>query len=166
MYHFLPLSFLEWCSTTSVGAYVASSVWSFPILETFHIMGLVLLLGSIFTLSLTMFGAGVPVPPDLLAQQLLPWACAGLLINIGTGIPMFMSAAPHYGTSGPFTIKMALLVLAVLIQTAIHVIPGMYRGSLAGKIASCASLICWFGIAYAGRAIAFPNLLGVIGLGE
>ena len=105
-----------------------------------------------------MLGVGVQAPRDALAKQLLPWALAGLVINCATGIPMFMSAAPNYSTNTPFAIKMALLLAAVVVQLAIHKIPAVSGGSLAMKVAACVSLTCWFGIAYAGRAIAFTNL--------
>jgi len=160
MYRILPQSFFEWCASTRLGMFIASSVWTMPILETFHIMGLVLLLGAAFTLNLTVLGVGIRIPGDTLARQLFPWALSGLLIAIVTGIPMFMSAAPLYGSSGPFAVKMTLLVSAVALQISIHNIRGMY-GSTFGRVAACASLICWFGIAYSGRAIAFSNLLGL-----
>jgi hypothetical protein len=161
MYRVLPRAFFEWCVATSIGKLVAMSVWSFPILETFHIMGLTLLLGAVFALNLTVLGVGVRAPGDVLARQILPWAVGGLLISIGTGVPMFMSAATSYSINGPFAIKMTLLVCAIAVQLAIHHVPGSYDGSLVGRVAACVSLLCWFGIAYAGRAIAFTNLLGV-----
>ena len=160
MYRILPQSFFEWCAATVVGKFVAASVWTMPILETFHIMGLVFLLGAAFTLNLTVLGVGVRVPGERLARQLFPWALGGLLLAIVTGIPMFMSAAPLYGSSGPFALKMSLLVSAIVLQTVIHNVRGMYVSTI-GRVAACATLVCWFGIAYAGRAIAFSNLLGM-----
>lgn len=160
MYRVLPQSFFEWCAATPLGRFIAASVWTMPILETFHIMGLVLLLGAAFTLNLTVLGVGVRMPTDRLARQLFPWAVAGLLIAIVTGIPMFMSAAPLYGHSGPFAIKMSLLLSAIVLQTINHKVRGMYSSTV-GRIIACATLVCWFGIAYAGRAIAFSNLLGM-----
>ena len=159
--YLLPRWFLDWCVATPIGKQVASSVWSFAVLETLHIIGLTLLLGSVFALNLTVLGVGIRVPGHLLARQLFPWAVAGFLLSVSTGIAMFMSAAPLYAASGPFTIKMTLLVAALVVQTAIHVVPGAYTGSVTGKTAACVSLLCWFGIAYAGRAIAFTNLLGI-----
>ncbi len=161
MYRIVPVTFLKWCAATSVAKIVAASTWSFPILETFHILGLVVLLGSVFVLNLTVLGVGVRMAGATLARQLMPWGAAGFALIVLTGIPMFMSAAPTYGTNDPFAIKMALLVTAVVVQTAIHRIPGMYAGSTYGRVAACLSLLCWFGVAYAGRAIAFTNLLGV-----
>jgi hypothetical protein len=156
----LPESFFRWCSSTWIGKYIAHSVWTMPILETFHIMGLVVLLGAAFVLNLTVLGVGIRVPGSTLARQLFPWALGGLLLAITTGIPMFLSAASLYGHSGPFAIKMALLISAIALQVSIHNVRGLY-GSTMGRAAACLSLICWFGIAYAGRAIAFSNLLGL-----
>jgi len=160
MYRILPQSFFEWCAATAIGKFIAASVWTMPILETFHIMGLVFLLGAAFTVNLTVLGVGVRVPSERLARQLFPWALGGLLIAILTGIPMFLSAAPLYGKSGPFAIKMSLLVSAIVLQLTVHTVKGMY-GSTGGRIIACLTLVCWFGIAYAGRAIAFSNLLGM-----
>jgi len=110
--------------------------------------------------ALTVLGVGVRMPSDRLARQLLPWAASGLVIAVVTGIPMFMSAAPLYGNSGPFALKMTLLVSAIVLQTVIHTVRGMYS-SPPGRIIACVTLVFWFGIAYAGRAIAFSNLLGM-----
>jgi hypothetical protein len=160
MYRILPQSFFEWCAATAIGKFIAASVWTMPILETFHIMGLVFLLGAAFTLNLTVLGVGMRMPSERLARYLFPWALGGLLIAIVTGIPMFMSAAPLYGKSGPFALKMSLLVSAIVLQIAIHKVHGMYRSTI-GRVAAVVTLVCWFGIAYAGRAIAFSNLLGM-----
>ena len=156
----LPDAFFRWCSSTWVGMYIAHSVWTMPILETFHIMGLAVLLGAAFTLNLTVLGVGIRVPGSTLARQLFPWALGGLLVALTTGIPMFLSAASLYGHSGPFAIKMTLLVSAIVFQVSMHNVRGLYS-STAGRIAACISLVCWFGTAYAGRAIAFSNLLGL-----
>jgi len=160
MYRILPQSFFQWCAATPLGQFIAASVWTMPILETFHIMALVFLLGAAFTLNLTVLGVGVRMPSERLARQLFPWAVSGLLIAIVTGIPMFMSAAPLYGNSGPFALKMSLLVSAIVLQTVIHTVRGMYASTI-GRVIACVTLVCWFGIAYAGRAIAFSNLLGM-----
>ena len=77
-----------------------------------------------------------------------------------TGIPMFMSAAISYGGNLPFTVKMAFLAAGLILQTTIHRTSGMYDGSMPGKLAACLALVCWFGVAYAGRGIAFDILFG------
>jgi hypothetical protein len=160
MYRFLPKAFFHWCNTTALAQAIGHSVWGIPILQTFHMIGLILLLGSIFVLNLTVLGVGLPEPASKLARQVAPWAATGLVLAIGTGVPMFMGAAESYGLSDVLLIKLILLASAIVIQSAIHLIPGMYSGTAYGKAFAVLSLFCWFGIAYAGRAIAFPNLIG------
>jgi hypothetical protein len=140
--------------------WVSKSTWGFAILETFHIVGLTVLLGTIFVINLTVLGVGMRQPAGRLARELAPWTIAGLLVMIGSGVPMFMSSAVGYASSVPFLIKMTLLTSAIALQVAIHSVPRMYDGTAWGKLAACLSLVCWFGVAYAGRAISFEILFG------
>ena len=160
MYHLFPYSFFHWCVTTRLGRLVAKSTWDFAILETVHIIGLTLLLGTVFVVNLTVLGVGVRQRAGRVARELALWGWVGFGLMLVSGVPMFMSSAEGYSVSVPFAIKMAFLASAILLQGAMHTIPGMYEGRVLGKIAACLSLVCWFGVAYAGRAIAFVNLFG------
>ncbi len=140
--------------------WVSTSMWGFAILETFHIIGLTIVLGTIFVINLTVLGVGTRQPADQLARELAPWTIAGLLVMMGSGVPMFMSSAVGYAGSVPFLIKMTLLTSAIILQVAIHRVPHMYDGTALGRLAACLSLVCWFGVAYAGRAISFEILFG------
>jgi hypothetical protein len=160
MIHFLPYVFFQWCVKTAMAKAIANSMWGFAVLETAHILGSVLVLGSIFVVNLRVLGYGVRQPAARLAREAAPWALAGLALMIASGVPMFMSAAVTYSGSTPFAIKMVLLFSAIAIQLAIHSVSGMYDGSAGGKLAACLALLCWFGVAYAGRGIAFEVLFG------
>ena len=133
MIHFLPFSFFQWCAKTSLAHLIAQSKWGFAVLETFHIIGLTLLLGSIVVVDLRVLGFGARQPAARLARQVAPWGLAGLALMHASGIPMFMSAAVTYAPSIPLAIKMSLLVSALALQFAIHKISGMYDGSVAGQ---------------------------------
>ena len=163
MNHLLPASFFQWCVNTPLARLISQSMWGFAVLETFHIVGLVLLLGSIVVVDLTVLGFGMRQPAERLARQVAPWALGGFVLMISSGVPMFLSAAVTYSGSIPFVIKMALLVSGIGLQLAIHTVSSMQSGSAAGKFAACVSLICWFGVAYAGRGIAFEVLFGTGG---
>jgi hypothetical protein len=160
MIRFLPLSFFRWCMSTPIAQVVKQSKWGFAILETFHIIGFTILLGAILVTNLAVLGLGMRQPAERIAKEITRWGLAGLAIVLLSGVPMFMSAATTYSTSFPFLIKMTLLATSLVLQLALTRFPGMYNGSLAGKIAACISLVCWMGIAYAGRAIAFEVLFG------
>ena len=159
MIRFLPAAFFKWCASTSLAQAIAKSMWGFAVIETIHIIGLAMLLGSIFVLNLRVLGYGVKQSASDLAKEVFWWAVAGFTLMIVTGTVMFMSAATTYMGSDPFAIKMGLLLLAIILQFVIHKSPGMYSGSTLAKIAAFVALLCWFGVAYAGRGIAFEVLL-------
>ncbi|HLK46780.1 MAG TPA: DUF6644 family protein [Bryobacteraceae bacterium] len=163
MNHLLPSWFFQWCVNTPLARLISQSMWGFAVLETFHIAGLVMVLGSILVVDLTVLGFGMRQPAERLARQVAPWGLAGLVVMIASGVPMFLSAAVTYSGSTPFAIKMTLLACGMGLQLGMHARSGMYAGSGAGKIAACLSLICWFGVAYAGRGIAFEVLFGTGG---
>jgi len=158
--HFLPAAFFRWCVTTPVAHLIKQSMWGFAVLETIHIIGLTLLLGSIFVVNLAVLGGGMRQPAERFAKEAARWGLAGFALMICSGVPMFISAATSYSASIPFLIKMMLLTASLLLQFALYKVPGMYNGSAGGKIAACLSLVCWFGVAYSGRAIAFEVLFG------
>src|SRR5437867_11683088 len=109
--------------------WVSTSMWGFAILETFHIIGLTIVLGTIFVINLTVLGVGARQPPARLTRELAPWTIAGLLVMIGSGVPMFMSSAVGYAGSVPFLVKMMLLVSAIALQVSIYTVPGMSDGT-------------------------------------
>lgn len=164
MDHLLPASFFKWCVATPVASWVNESLWGFATLETFHIIGLTVLLGTIVVVNLSVLGFGMRQSAGQLARELAPWSLAGLVVMIGSGVPMFLSSAVGYSHSVPFFVKMGLLLFAIVFQFAIYrkaTKPGANQGARFGKLVACLSLICWFGIAYAGRAISFEVLFGV-----
>jgi len=158
MNHLLPAAFFEWCVNTSLAKLISQSMWGFAVLETIHLTGLAVFLGWIFVLNLTVLGVGMKKPAGSVARELGVWGLTGLGVMVASGLPMFMSAAVTYSGSIPFLVKMSLLILSIALQTTIHKVPGMYEGSVAGKVLAGIALICWFAVAYAGRAIAFEVL--------
>jgi hypothetical protein len=160
MIRFLPLSFFRWCINTPIAQVIKNSKWGFAILETFHIVGFTILLGSILVTNLAVLGLGMRQPAERIAKEATRWGLAGFAIVLLSGIPMFMSAATTYSSSFPFLIKMSLLLASFVLQLALTRLPAMYNGSFAGKVAACVSIVCWMGVAYAGRAIAFEVLFG------
>jgi hypothetical protein len=158
MHSFLP-HFYHWCSHTWIGMTLAKSTWAFALVETVHIVGLTLLLGSALVLDLSILGVGLKKPADL-AKDVMPYLLMGLVVMLSTGIPMFMSSASYYAPNPAFKIKMCMLVVAMVLQLGVAKIPGMYGGRLLGKVTALIAILSWFTVAYAGRAIAFTNLFG------
>jgi hypothetical protein len=86
----------EWLEQTSVGTSIRESLWLFPIIETVHIFGIILLVGATSILDLRLMGLTFrDEPVSKLAQRFLPWAWAGFLIQVVTGLLLFSSEQPR-----------------------------------------------------------------------
>ncbi len=145
---------------TPAGAMMRDLVWAFPVVEMVHLLGLVLLLGSILVLDLRLLGYGMRERsiPDL-AAAVFPSMWIGLGLMVITGILLFLSGALRYSASGPFLVKMLLFAAAVLFHLTVHrkllTAASSSESHFETKVVGSISLLLWFGVGLAGRAIAF-----------
>lgn len=155
----LPAWFFALCEYTWPGSWFKHAQWFFAIDETFHIMALGMLIGTLVIVDLRLLGLGMRRQSvSQLAGYLNPWTVFGVATMIVTGIPLFMSEAEKLSKSSPFFYKMIFLSCAITLHFTLHrkaTAPTAKPGSGLGKLAACLSLICWLGVALAGRAIAF-----------
>ena len=154
-----PAWFFWRCENTLPGSWFKHAQWFFAIDETFHIMALGMLIGTLVIVDLRLLGFGMRRQSVAqLAGFLGPWTLLGVASMIVTGIPLFMSEAVKLSGSSPFFFKMIFLVCAVTLHFTLHrkaIASSTRQGSALGKLAACLSLMCWLGVALAGRAIAF-----------
>jgi hypothetical protein len=141
------------------------SLYAFPIVETLHIFGIVLLLSSAFLLDLRLFGIG-PMrdePVKKLAGWILPWVCAGFTIQLISGSLMYAAEATRAALNFLFWLKMFLIVLAGVNALVFHT--RMYKhvdewnearvAPLGARVYGCFSVLIWFGVVGLGRWFSF-----------
>ena len=157
-------AFCQWLENSSWATAIHQSLWLFPMLETAHLFGIISLVGATSALDLRLIGLTMKGEPvSRLAGRLLPWAWAGLTIQVVTGFCLFASEATRCFENKAFRIKMVMLVLAGLNALIFH--QTVYRRvtsvddapatPVGAKLAGCCSILLWFGIVAAGRWIAF-----------
>lgn len=161
--HFI-VAFCQWLEQTAVGTEIRESLWLFPIIETVHIFGIILLVGATSILDLRLMGLTFREEPvSKLAKRYLPWAWAGFIIQVITGLLLFSSEATKmYGNLG-FDIKMLLILVAGINAFVFHEISYRSVGKwdtapvapLGARAAGLISILLWFGIVAAGRWIAY-----------
>jgi uncharacterized membrane protein len=155
----LLLAFCKWAERTWVATSINQSNWLFPAIEAVHIVALTLLLGANVLLNLRLLGLTFRAQRvSELAEELAPWTLCSLVIILVTGAFLFASEATKAYTSGPFRIKMLLLLGAILFHFTIYrkMTNVDVRANLPwGKLAAAVSLTLWFGVGWAGRAIGF-----------
>ena len=137
-----------------------NSKHAIPIIQSFHLFGITLLLGAMVILNIRMLGVGLKeIPLQVLAKQAWSWGTAGLLLAMTSGLLVFIPDPARYAANTSFLTKMCILVVAVLYQYTV------YRRVVRAEAASAEphrhvvmpllSLLLWFGVGWAGRAIAF-----------
>lgn len=151
---FLP--FFNWCGRTWLGTTVRDTVWAFPLIETFHLLALAVLLGSVLIVNLRVFGLGKRyLTVSELARELNPWIFVSLAVLIASGIPMAMSEPEKCFESYSFPIKMILLVLGGLAQTTILRKWIVRNETGKARFAASASIAVWTAVALAGKGIPY-----------
>jgi len=152
----------SWPSPAAMGAaFVLDHPWVWPICEVFHFVGLCLLFGVTLLVNLRLAGfiSGFPLA-DL--TRLLPWAVAGLGINIVTGMLFFLAVPEQYTQNSTFTWKMGLVVLgglSLLYPTMFDEEPDsafdILHGDVTRKLVAACSLVIWIAVIFFGRFLPY-----------
>ncbi len=146
-----------WLDHSALANAVRASTWVFAFLEVIHLLGLTLLLGTLSVLDLRLLGAGLRDQSiKQIATDTSPLTNIGLLTAACSGIILAVSEANRLYESGPFTIKMVLFILAVIFTfTFNRRLNTKEPSKTAALLGGVVSLLLWFGVGFAGRAIAF-----------
>ena len=150
--------YFEWCGNTWLGTTVRDTVWAFPLIETFHLLALAVLLGSVLIVNLRVFGLGKGyLPAAQLARQLEPWMLVSIAVLIASGIPMAFSEPMKCFESYSFPIKMCLMVLGIATQLTIQRKWVMAEDATSRKaqFAAILSIVIWTSVGAAGKGIPY-----------
>jgi hypothetical protein len=133
--------------------------YAIPLIQSLHLVGLTLVLGTTVAFNLRLLGFGMrKITMAVLTKQLWRLAIGGLLLSIFTGILVFIPDPARYAANTAFKTKLVLLALAILFHFTV------FRRALRSDepasrrrnaIVAAVSLTLWFGVGWAGRAIAF-----------
>jgi hypothetical protein len=153
-----------WLEQTATGTSIRESLWLFPIIETLHIFGIILLVGATSILDLRLMGLAFRDESiSKLAGRFIPWALAGFIIQVVSGSLLFSSEATKMYSNMGFKIKMGLIIVAEINALVFHSVAyksvGTWDndpvGPLSARAAGLISILLWFGIVAAGRWIAY-----------
>ena len=152
--------FFAWCEQTRVFRLINAHESFFPALETLHLFGLVLLLGTIAVLSLRLLGVLMPHRPvSELASALDRYLTLGLCIMLPSGALMFVATAVRCYGNTSFWVKMGLLTAALIFHFSyfrkVIRAPESHYSRRRANFAGYGALVLWFGVGAAGRSIGF-----------
>jgi hypothetical protein len=117
--------------------------WVFPAIQSIHIVGIALLVGTIVIVDLHRLGYG----PRHRANEFNRWTRIGAAIMFVTGPILFAADVTRYLSNAAFRLKMVFLLLAVVFHFA-------GRDRVPPKLAALISMALWTCVVLGGRAIA------------
>jgi len=152
---------LNWLESTSIAVWLAESpsVWAMPTVLTLHTTGMAVLVGASWVLDMRLLGVNRNVP--LIAYRWVFRAVAiGLIVNLITGVLLFMKNATTWGTALPFLAKMAFVVAsaATILPIRTYVLnsgDGPSTISDRARMLAIASIVAWTAAVTAGRLLAY-----------
>lgn len=150
------LPFFEWCYQTSMGEEIRNSLWLFPILEAFHLLGFGIIAGTVLVVDLRLLGVVLEKQPVAqLSADVEPWMLASVAVMFLSGIPLFLCEAIKCFYSIPFWVKMISLFLALLFTFTFRRRVIWSGKTPLDRVTAYISLALWFSVAWGGRWIGF-----------
>ena len=151
-------NFFDQLEQSFIGEAIRNSIWMFPVIEAFHLIGLAILGGSILVGDLRLLGLFLSSKPiNYVISQTTLILKLGLLILVSTGIPLFLSEAIKCYYSRAFWIKMSALMIGLVFLFCIRNPVGLstVEGNAKVKLIGFISISIWAIVAGSGRWIGF-----------
>jgi hypothetical protein len=154
------LPFFQWAEATSLGEMIRNSSWAFAVIESFHLLALAVIGGTVLIVDLRLLGFGLRAQPVAeVAREARPWFIVSLIVMLVTGVGLFLSEPMKCYASTAFAVKMTCLAIAIAftftVWTSVTLADeGRVRSSWQ-KAVALVSLALWFGVAASGRWIGF-----------
>jgi hypothetical protein len=149
--------------STALGLAMRQSTWLYPAVETVHLIGLAILVGSIAVLDLRLLGFSRSLSVRRLAAHVLPWSIGGFALILPSGLMMFVAHANDLIANPVFALKVCLILAAGTNAAVFHA--GVFRGAaawdvdaippLVARASAALSLALWLTVIACGRLLAY-----------
>lgn len=158
------LSFLQWMQETPNSIAIRESIWTYPIIESVHVLGLCLFLGFAFLWDLRLLNFALKrVPVSDVQARVMPWMVVGFVIMVISGLLLFYAEPVRFYGNIFFRAKVVALVLAGLNAFVFHQVAGKRLiewdsspvSPKGAKMAGAISLTLWTLVVVFGRFIAY-----------
>lgn len=157
------MEFFQELQEWSIAVFLRRSIWAYPLVNTLHLLGISLLIGSVVVLDLRILGLWRKVSAGDLGRVLAPVAVAGFCLAVLAGPLLFLVQAKTYAGLWLFQVKMILLVAAlanaiVLLRSSAW---RQFRHSMLARTPSTLrmmaglSLFLWLAVLTFGRLVGY-----------
>jgi hypothetical protein len=162
--------FAKWLSTTFLSVFIQRhNSWVIPTIQTIHIVGIGVVLGSVFMIDLRVLGwAGMDQTLRQTTTRFGPWLTAALYVQLATGVLMVIGEPVRELVTFSFWLKMSLVAVGTLIAATFQITLRTHeqqweealvkRGSI--KCLAVLTFLIWVCIIILGRLIAYDHVWG------
>lgn len=156
------MGFLMWLESTAYSQWIVAGLIGWPLMLSMHAVGLSLIVGVSFSLSLRMLGLFEPIPITSL-RSLLSIGWIGIALNVFSGLSLFGAQASFYVTNPTFLVKITFIILGIVnlhytqkvLKRDAVTWDSVGAVSRQGVILAWSSLVFWTIAVVAGRLIAY-----------
>jgi uncharacterized membrane protein SirB2 len=162
--------FAVWLSTTLPSVFIQNhEAWMIPVIQSLHIIGIGLVVGSALMLVLRVLGwAGTDQTLAESRRRYGPWLSAALYLLLASGVLLIIAEPVRELVTVSFWLKMALVaalvVLAALFQSSVRRQEDRWAQDLAGRwgvrLTAVLVLVMLGCIILLGRLIAYDHIWG------
>lgn len=125
----------------------------FPIVESIHLIGMALFVGTLLLIDMGLLGLAMRRQPvSQVAAALAPFTWCGFGLLVLTGPFMFSAQAAKWHDNPVFWIKILLLITAIVFQLSVR---RKVNSGQPAKMIGAISLILWVSIALSGKIMEY-----------
>ncbi len=162
--------FAKWLSTTFLSVLIQRhNSWVIPTIQTIHIVGIGVVLGSVFMIDLRVLGwAGMDQTLRQTTTRFGPWLTAALYVQLATGVLMVIGEPVRELVTFSFWLKMVFVAVGTLIAAIFQITLRNHEQKWEGTLVNRRSIKClavltfliWVCIIILGRLIAYDHVWG------
>jgi len=162
--------FAKWLSTTFLSVFIQRhNSWVIPTIQTIHIVGIGVVLGSVFMIDLRVLGwAGMDQTLRQTTTRFGPWLTAALYVQLATGVLMVIGEPVRELVTFSFWLKMVFVAVGTLIAAIFQITLRNHEQKWEGTLVNRRSIKClavltfliWVCIIILGRLIAYDHVCG------
>jgi hypothetical protein len=162
--------FAEWLSTTFLSVFIQiHNSWAIPAIQSIHIVGIGIVLGSVLMIDLRIFGwAAMDQTLRQTTDRFGPWLTGALWLMLATGILMVIGEPVRELITFSFWLKMFLVAASALVAVgflrAVRKHERLWEEAVEKRRAirwlAVLTFLIWACIIILGRLIAYDHVWG------
>ena len=161
---FDPEATMDWLAAQPGSIALHESLYAYTWIETAHVLGITLFVGTIAMVDLRLLGLAFRrTPVSTMNARILPWTVAGFALMIATGVALFYAIPVRSFHSLWFRAKVLLMLVAGINVFVFHarVERGRHHWDttptppMGARLSAAVSLAVWAGVIVTGRMIAY-----------